>query len=93
MSEEHPHTSTGALEFAPQLQALRGRDRLIGTFAETRSLSIRNNGLEAEILSSRQERKVAIADMKASWSWRIGRLIMWPALMVRRIRHSGGRPT
>ena len=90
LSAEPPHTSTGALEFEPQLEALRERDRLIGAHAETRSLSIRNNVLEAEISSYRLEREVAIADMKASWSWRIGRLIMSPALMVRRTYRSRG---
>jgi hypothetical protein len=90
LSAEHPHTSTGGSEFERELGSLRERDRLIGALAEAQSLSARNEALTAELLACRQEREVAIVDIKASWSWRIGRAIMSPALMVRRIRRSSG---
>jgi hypothetical protein len=90
LSAKHPYTSTGRPEFERELGSLRERDRLIGALAEAQSLNTRNEVLTAELLACRQEREVVIADIKASWSWRIGRLIMSPALMVRRILRSSG---
>jgi hypothetical protein len=73
-------------DYADVISRMRGRDLLIGTVAEAQSLGIRNAVLAGELTACLDEREQAISNLKASWSWRVGRMFMSPALAIRRAR-------
>ena len=88
MTARHKTMSGPDDELNREIDHMRGRDHLIGAVAEAQSLGIRNDALVDELVACRSEREQAISDMKTSWSWRIGRSIMSPALALRKARRT-----